>query len=36
VDSILQTFIDIRNDPYGWVKTWKENSKDKKVVAVDV
>lgn len=36
VDNILQTFIDIRNDPYGWVKTWKENNKDKKVVAVGV
>lgn len=36
VDSILQTFIDIRNDPYGWVRKWKENNEDKKVVAVGV
>jgi len=36
VENILQTFIDIRNDPYGYVKTWKENNKDKKVVAVGV
>lgn len=35
-ESILQSFIEIRNDPYGWVKTWKENNPDKKVVAIGV
>jgi bcr-type benzoyl-CoA reductase subunit C len=36
LDSILQPFIDIRNDPYDWIGKWKENNKDKKVVAVGV
>jgi len=36
VNSILQAFIDIRNDPYDWIAKWKENNKDKKVVAVGV
>jgi len=36
MSNIPQTFIDIRNDPYGWVKQWKEANKDKKVVAVGI
>jgi len=32
----MQTFIDIRNDPYDWVNKWKGDNKDKKVVAIGV
>jgi len=36
MDSVLNTFIEIRNDPYEWIRNWKEKNQDKKVVAVGV
>jgi len=36
VKAILDTFIEIRNDPYGWIANWKANNPDKKVVAIGV
>jgi len=34
--GILDKFTEIRNDPYAWVAKWKEENKDKKVIAVGI
>lgn len=34
--TVMEKFIEIRNDPYAWVKQWKEDHPETKVVAVGV
>ena len=36
MDSVMDTFVEIRNDPYGWIAKWKEEHPERKVVAVGV